>query len=74
MGRRDVGGVEYVKSTPVNLSDLKEHPRIAKFRNFIQGWYLLYFSPSEARDLPLCCTLLFNLISFENKCYSIEIK
>lgn len=57
-------GVEDAKSTPVNLSDLnmpaittlgalKEHPRITKFRNFIQGWYLSYFSPSEARDLPL---------------------
>lgn len=56
--------VEDSKATPVNLSDLnmpaittlgalKEHPRITKFRNFIQGWYLCYFTPSEARDLPL---------------------
>ena len=52
------------KDTPVHLSfldmpaittlgALKEHPRITKFRNFIQGWYLCYFTPSEARDLPM---------------------
>lgn len=35
------------------LGTLKEHPRIAKFRNFIRNWYLSYFSPDSARSLPL---------------------
>ncbi len=34
------------------LGNLKEHPRIAKFRRFIEGWYLSYFTPDAARDLP----------------------
>ncbi|OGR09993.1 MAG: ATPase [Deltaproteobacteria bacterium RIFOXYB12_FULL_58_9] len=49
---------------PVELTDnrklaiatrgaLKEHPRITRFRNFIQGWYLSYFTPDAARGLPL---------------------
>ena len=32
---------------------LKEHPRIEKFRNFLEGWYLNYFSPDAARSLPM---------------------
>jgi len=28
---------------------LKEHPRIAQFKNFIQGWYLSYFTPDAPR-------------------------
>lgn len=32
---------------------LKEHPRIALFRDFIEGWYLSYFTPDAARSLPL---------------------
>ncbi len=35
------------------LGALKEHPRITRFRNFIQGWYLSYFSPDRARSLPM---------------------
>lgn len=35
------------------LGSLKEHPRITKFRNFLQGWYLSYFAPDAARSLPL---------------------
>ncbi|MEQ9914490.1 AAA family ATPase [Pectobacterium polaris] len=31
---------------------MKEHPRIIKFRRFIEGWYLSYFTPDRARDLP----------------------
>lgn len=31
---------------------LKEHPRIARFRDFMRGWYLSYFSPDAARSLP----------------------
>ncbi|EPL7510287.1 AAA family ATPase [Klebsiella aerogenes] len=34
------------------LGNLKEHPRIARFRKFIEGWYLSYFTPDAARDLP----------------------
>ena len=35
------------------LGGLKEHPRIAAFREFIEGWYLSYFTPDAARGLPL---------------------
>lgn len=35
------------------LGSLKEHPRITRFRNFIEGWYLSYFTPDAARSLPL---------------------
>lgn len=34
------------------LGTLKEHPRIAKFRDFLKGWYLSYFYPDAARSLP----------------------
>ena len=35
------------------LGVFREHPRIATFRNFIQNWYLSYFTPDAARSLPL---------------------
>lgn len=35
------------------LGSLKQHPRIAAFRRFIEGWYLSCFSPDAARSLPL---------------------
>ena len=35
------------------LGSLKQHPRIAAFRRFIEGWHLSYFSPEAARSLPL---------------------
>ncbi|HYN79724.1 MAG TPA: AAA family ATPase [Lamprocystis sp. (in: g-proteobacteria)] len=35
------------------LGSLKQHPRIADFRRFIEGWYLSYFNPDLARGLPL---------------------
>ena len=35
------------------LGTLKQHPRIAAFRRFIEGWYLSYFTPDAARSLPL---------------------
>jgi predicted ATPase len=35
------------------LGLLKQHPRIAAFRRFIEGWYLSYFTPDAARSLPL---------------------
>lgn len=34
------------------LGTLKEHPRIKRFRDFLKGWYLSYFSPDLARSLP----------------------
>ncbi|WP_283163402.1 AAA family ATPase [Sporolactobacillus mangiferae] len=36
----------------VTLGELKEHPRIVKFKNFLKNWYLCYFSPSAAREIP----------------------
>ncbi len=35
------------------LGALKQHPRIASFRRFLEGWYLSYFTPDAARGLPL---------------------
>jgi predicted ATPase len=35
------------------LGSLKQHPRIAAFRRFLEGWYLSYFTPDAARSLPL---------------------
>lgn len=35
------------------LGALKQHPRITAFRKFIESWYLSYFSPDSARNLPL---------------------
>lgn len=35
------------------LGALRQHPRIASFRRFIEGWYLSYFTPDSARSLPL---------------------
>lgn len=34
------------------LGALKQHPRISAFRQFIEGWYLSYFTPDAARELP----------------------
>lgn len=35
------------------LGALKQHPQIVAFRQFIEGWYLSYFTPDAARTLPL---------------------
>ena len=35
------------------LGTLKQHPRISRFRQFVEGWYLSYFTPDAARSLPL---------------------
>lgn len=35
------------------LGSLQQHPRISKFRRFIENWYLSYFTPNAARALPL---------------------
>lgn len=34
------------------LGALREHPRIARFRRFIENWYLSYFAPDAARSMP----------------------
>jgi predicted ATPase len=64
-GEEAVGDVEeestmqqYVELTDprqlgiATLGTLKEHPRIKRFRDFLKGWYLSYFSPDAARSLP----------------------
>ena len=35
------------------LGAFQQHPRIVAFREFIEGWYLSYFTPDAARSLPL---------------------
>ncbi|AUB84016.1 AAA family ATPase [Candidatus Thiodictyon syntrophicum] len=35
------------------LGALKQHPHIADFRRFIDGWYLSHFAPDAARAMPL---------------------
>jgi predicted ATPase len=35
------------------LGTLKSHPRIARFRRFLESWYLSYFTPDAARSLPM---------------------
>jgi len=35
------------------LGQLKDHPRVAKLRAFIEGWFLSYFLPDAARSLPM---------------------
>jgi len=52
------------QATPVDLTDprqlgvatlgtLRDHPRIARFRDFLKGWYLSYFTPDATRSLPI---------------------
>ena len=35
------------------LGALADHPRIASFREFVEGWFLSYFAPDAARGLPI---------------------
>jgi predicted ATPase len=35
------------------FGNLTDHPRIVRFRDFLEGWYLSYFEPSAARSLPM---------------------
>ncbi|MBF2753975.1 MAG: AAA family ATPase [Gammaproteobacteria bacterium AqS3] len=37
----------------VTLGALRQHPRIAQLRRFIEGWYLSCFTPDAARSRPL---------------------
>ncbi len=34
------------------LGQLAEHPRVASLRRFIEGWFLSYFIPDKARQIP----------------------
>ncbi len=60
----EVEGEESNERLPVALTDirqlgiatlgtLRDHPRIARFRDFMKGWYLSYFTPDAARGLPV---------------------
>ncbi len=57
--RSESGETEFVELEDTDrlgiatLGSLKQHPRIAAFRRFIEDWYLSYFTPDAARDLPL---------------------
>jgi len=35
------------------LGNLADHPRIVAFREFLEGWYLSYFVPEQARGMPM---------------------
>ncbi len=35
------------------LGNLANHPRIVAFREFLEGWYLSYFVPEQARSMPM---------------------
>jgi predicted ATPase len=60
----EVEGEESNERLPVALTDmrqlgiatlgtLRDHPRITRFRDFLKGWYLSYFTPDAARGLPV---------------------
>ena len=62
--RKLIGEEERAETEFVELQDkrrlgiatigaLKQHPRISSFREFVEGWYLSYFTPDAARSLPL---------------------
>lgn len=61
-GKLEIERIEKEGSLTVKMSDsrklgittlgsLVEHPRISKFREFISGWYISYFSPVSARTI-----------------------
>ena len=35
------------------LGAMRQHPRISSLREFVEGWYLSYFTPDAARSLPM---------------------
>ena len=62
--KRRPGIAKLAATQPVELEDkrrlgiatlgaLADHPRIASFREFVEGWYLSYFAPDAARGLPI---------------------
>jgi len=65
------------------LGSLKQHPRISKFRQFIEGWYLSYFTPDAARSLPMSGPQkhlnmhgdnLGNVVQFMEREYEVRFK
>ncbi len=62
VGDDSVEGDEFARRTEeldphklgiVTLAEhIKENPRIKKFKDFIQNWYLSYFTPDAAREIP----------------------
>jgi predicted ATPase len=41
------------KLAVVSLAEqIRENPRITRFKHFIQSWYLSYFTPDSARNIP----------------------
>ena len=65
------------------LGALKQHPRISTFRNFIESWYLSYFTPDAARSLPMAGPQrhlnvhgenLGNVIQFMEREHKIQFK
>ena len=58
-GEIETSQIEYIQLQDnrrlgiATLGTLKQHPRIVAFREFVEGWYLSYFTPDAARGLPL---------------------
>ena len=63
-GEEATAALESVEAEIVELKDkrrlgistlgaLSQHPRIVAFREFLEGWYLSYFTPDAARNLPM---------------------
>jgi predicted ATPase len=54
----DTKGFEKVRLADLNqlglttLGNLSEHPRIVTLRKYVEQWYLSYFVPDAARELP----------------------
>ena len=64
LGNEEDAGLEGVEAEFIELQDnrrlgigtlgaLRQHPRISSLREFIEGWYLSYFTPDAARSLPM---------------------
>lgn len=49
----DVALDDRTKLGITTLGNLKEHPRIVSLRAYLEGWYLSYFIPNAARNLPM---------------------
>jgi predicted ATPase len=58
VGGEEGKGAEKVELADINrlgittLGNLSQHPRIVRFRSYVEQWYLSYFVPEAARTLP----------------------
>ena len=52
-GKKEFVDLDVERLGIATLGSLKKLPRISAFREFIESWYLSYFTPDAARDLPL---------------------